>query len=108
MSNVTPINSELGEVFAQLPASCSTRWNARRKAAVVRAVQSGVISLEKAQAMYRLSLSEFYSWQRFLHVDGVDEVFARPLGVHSAGEVEGPAASRRKVPASIEQARELA
>ena len=107
MSNVTPINAELGEIFSQLPSTCSTRWNARRKAAVVRAVASGVISLEKAQAMYRLSLSEFYSWQRFLDVDGIDKVIGQALGVLPVGEAEGPAA-RRKAPASIEHARELA
>jgi hypothetical protein len=108
MTNVTPINAELGAIFAQLPKSCSTRWNARRKAAVVRAVQTGVISLEKAQSMYRLSLTEFYSWQRFLDADGVGSAVTQAYDTNPSGEIEPLAALRRRAPDSVEPKREMA
>ena len=88
MAEVTPIYDQLGVLSADLLPAFSSRWNARRKAAVVRAVLAGVISLDQAQALYRLSLSEFYSWQRFLRADGVDEVVARSLGIRTPSEIE--------------------
>jgi hypothetical protein len=63
MNNVTYINEDLRRISAELPQSYSTRWSASRKAAVVNAVELGVISLGKAMQKYRLSLSEFESWQ---------------------------------------------
>lgn len=88
MSNITPIGEDRAEIAAALPSSCSTRWNSRRKAAVVRAVLTGVISLDQAQAIYRLSVSEFYSWKRFLDAEGVEEVVARSLGIRTPSELD--------------------
>jgi len=42
----------------------NTRWVARRKAAVVAAVFSGVITLEEACHRYQMSKDEFAAWQR--------------------------------------------
>jgi hypothetical protein len=55
-----------------LPKSYATRWVAARKAQVVEAVQSGLISLDEALARYRLSLYEFMSWQRALQAEGLE------------------------------------
>ena len=49
-----------------------TRWVARRKAQVVKAVQTGLLSLDEALARYRLTVEEFASWQRALYRDGLE------------------------------------
>lgn len=41
-----------------------TRWVWRRKAQVVAAVDSGVLSLDEACARYEMSIEEFRSWQK--------------------------------------------
>jgi hypothetical protein len=57
--------------LATLPPPDTERWVARRKAQVVAAVQSGLITVDEAQARYRLSLEEFASWQRGLYRHGI-------------------------------------
>ena len=47
---------------ADLPPGDTRRWVASRKAAVVRAVRYGLITLEEAKARYGLSDEEFDSW----------------------------------------------
>lgn len=54
-----------------LPARDTTRWVASRKAQVVAAVESGLITIEEAMTRYNLSLEEFYSWQRAMDRGGV-------------------------------------
>lgn len=49
-----------------------TRWVARRKAQVVTAVQTGLLTLDEALARYRLTIEEFASWQRALYRDGLE------------------------------------
>lgn len=67
------IRKEKGPVFAttadgrkisraDLPPKNTTRWVARRKAAVVTAVQAGLIDMEEACGMYGLSEEELDSW----------------------------------------------
>ena len=56
---------------AYLPPADTIRWVPRRKAAVVAAVQSGVISLEEACRRYRLSEEEFHAWERGIATHGV-------------------------------------
>ncbi|TDL83563.1 DUF1153 domain-containing protein [Palleronia sediminis] len=48
---------------ADLPDPATRRWVASRKAAVVRAVQGGLIAREEARAMYALSDEEYASWE---------------------------------------------
>jgi hypothetical protein len=50
--------------FDQLPDEGTTRWVARRKAEVVAAVESGLLTTSEACDRYDLSLEEFVSWQR--------------------------------------------
>jgi hypothetical protein len=40
------------------------RWTSRRKAMVVTAVKSGVISREEARSIYQLSEEELLAWER--------------------------------------------
>jgi hypothetical protein len=54
-----------------LPPSDTKRWVIRRKAEVVAAVRSGVISLEDACKRYTLSVEEFLNWQRLVESHGL-------------------------------------
>ncbi|MEE4119325.1 MAG: DUF1153 domain-containing protein [Paracoccaceae bacterium] len=47
---------------ADLPPDDTRRWVASRKAAVVRAVRYGLITLDEAKSRYGLSEEEFESW----------------------------------------------
>jgi len=48
---------------SDLPPSNTQRWVARRKAAVVAAVDHGLIDPEEACQMYRLSAEELELWR---------------------------------------------
>ena len=54
-----------------LPAPNTKRWVIRRKAQVVVAVRSGVLSLNDACSRYNLSIEEFLSWQRLIDRHGI-------------------------------------
>ncbi len=54
-----------------LPPRNTSRWVASRKAQVVAAVESGLITIDEAMARYNLSLEEFCSWQRAMDRGGV-------------------------------------
>ena len=47
------------------------RWVTRRKAVIVSAVRTGVISLEEVCRRYGLSVEEFLAWQRAIDTHGV-------------------------------------
>lgn len=55
-----------------LPPAGTTRWVAKRKAEVVAAVESGMISLDEVMERYALSLEEYCSWQRAMQRSGVE------------------------------------
>lgn len=54
-----------------MPPPDTTRWVASRKAQVVAAVETGLMSIDEVMARYSLSHEEFYGWQRALHSAGV-------------------------------------
>ncbi len=54
-----------------LPPPDTKRWVVRRKAEVVAAVRSGLISLEEACKRYTLSIEDFASWQQLVEQYGV-------------------------------------
>lgn len=54
-----------------LPPADTKRWVTTRKAKVVNAVRSGLISLEEACKRYALSVEEFVTWQSLLDNHGV-------------------------------------
>jgi hypothetical protein len=64
-----PENDNAAETM--LPAPDTKRWVARRKAVIVNAVRSGVLSLEEACRRYQLSTEEFYAWQKAIDAHGV-------------------------------------
>jgi hypothetical protein len=55
----------------ELPPPDTKRWVIRRKATVVAAVRSGLLTLEQACERYKLSLEEFLSWQRLIDSHGL-------------------------------------
>jgi transposase-like protein len=58
-------------VSDDLPPPDTKRWVARRKAAVVVAVLSGVITVEEVCRRYQLSEEEFLAWRRAFEADGL-------------------------------------
>ena len=54
-----------------LPPPDTKRWVTRRKAVIVSAVRTGVISLEEVCRRYELSVEEFLAWQRAIDTYGV-------------------------------------
>ncbi len=56
----------------QLPPPGTKRWVIRRKAEVVAGVRAGLISLDEACDLYKLSVDEFLSWQRLLEKHGME------------------------------------
>ena len=54
-----------------LPPANTRRWTIRRKAAVVLAVQRGILSIEAACERYRLSREEFAGWERAIERHGI-------------------------------------
>jgi transposase-like protein len=55
----------------ELPPTNTRRWLARRKAAVVAAVSSGVLTIEEACRRYQMSKEEFSAWQRAFESYGI-------------------------------------
>jgi hypothetical protein len=66
-----PVPGRIASPFDALPPANTKRWVIRRKAEVVAAVRSGVISLEDACNRYKLSMEEFLSWQRLIDSHGL-------------------------------------
>ncbi|HEX6979954.1 MAG TPA: DUF1153 domain-containing protein [Alphaproteobacteria bacterium] len=62
-----------------LPPPNTKRWVIRRKAAVVAAVRTGLLSLEDACERYQLSVEEFLSWQRLIDRHGLPGLRATRL-----------------------------
>ncbi|QDC09685.1 DUF1153 domain-containing protein [Oceanicola sp. D3] len=64
---------------ADLPPSDTRRWVASRKAAVVRAVQNGLISLEDCMETYGISEEEYGSWSHAVEQHGEQALKATSL-----------------------------
>ena len=54
-----------------LPAPDTKRWHVHRKAQVVYAVRSGLVSVDDACRRYKLSAEEFASWQQLIEAHGL-------------------------------------
>ena len=71
--------------MTELPSPKTRRWVARRKAAVVAAVCSGIITLEEACRRYQMSEEEFFAWQRALETFGLLGLRASHVQQHRGG-----------------------
>ena len=74
INGVRTVNLPDGTVFSQtdLPPKNTQRWVASRKAAVVRGVAYGLLTLEEALARYGLSEEEFIHWAKAVSEHGDD------------------------------------
>jgi transposase-like protein len=81
--------------MTELPLPDTRRWVARRKAAVVAAVSSGMLTVEEACRRYRMSEEEFFAWQRAFEKDGI-------LGLR-AGYVQQYRSAHPKAPQTKKQ-----
>ena len=64
---------------ADLPSEKTRRWVASRKAAVVRAVSSGLIQRKEALERYALSDEEFSEWETAVDQHGEDALKATTI-----------------------------
>lgn len=64
---------------ADLPPASTRRWVASRKAAVVRGVNAGLITISEALEMYGLSQEEFSEWQTAVAAHGEQALKATAL-----------------------------
>ena len=67
------ISEQMGEpvTMDDLPAPNIRRWITRRKAEVVTAIRTGLLSLDEACVRYGITSEEFLSWQRLLDEHGL-------------------------------------
>jgi hypothetical protein len=75
-----------------LPPANTGRWVASRKAAVVTAVSSGMITIEDACRRYQMSEEEFCAWQRAFENNGIAGLCRKRRGIGSS-----PAMMTRRV-----------
>lgn len=54
-----------------LPPANTSRWVVRRKAEVVAAIDSGLLTIAEACSRYDLTLEELASWQRAVEREGI-------------------------------------
>lgn len=57
--------------LADLPNVDTQRWVPRRKAAVIVAVDCGLLTMEEACERYSISTEEFLSWRQAINDHGV-------------------------------------
>ncbi|WP_322111141.1 CtrA inhibitor SciP [Varunaivibrio sulfuroxidans] len=70
-ANIDHVSTDERDMDAnELPPADTKRWVSTRKAQVVTAVRTGVITLEEACRRYALSIEEFVSWQQKLDRHG--------------------------------------
>ncbi len=74
-----------GPATTTLPPANTKRWVTRRKAEVVNAVRSGIISLDEACRRYKLSIEEFASWQALIDHHGLAGLRATRVQDYRAG-----------------------
>lgn len=83
MSRHIPISVKLpdGSVLSlsDLPPSADCRWTAKRKAAVVLAVEHGLIQMDEAMFRYALSGRELTNWIAAFSERGTQALRVRPL-----------------------------
>src|ERR1700724_2620461 len=82
-----------------LPPPDTKRWVTRRKAVIVNAVRTGVISLEEVCRRYELSVEEFLAWERAIDTHGVPGLRVTRLQIypdHPPSRVAKPRCSAGK------------
>ncbi len=65
-----PPSTVSNPVGIDLPSANTKRWVIRRKAAVVNAVNAGVLTVDDACTRYKLSIEEFHAWRSLVERHG--------------------------------------
>jgi hypothetical protein len=71
--------------MTELPSPNTRRWVARRKAAVVAALSSGMITVAEACRRYHMSEEELFAWQCAFENYGIPGLRAGRLQERGAG-----------------------
>ena len=74
---------------ADLPDTNTRRWVASRKAAVVRAVDAGLLREDEARTKYSLSEEELEAWRDAVHQHGETALKATACQRYRQPKVEG-------------------
>jgi len=74
----------------ELPPADTKRWTPRRKAAVVEAVLSGMITIEEVCRRYELTVDEFLSWHHAMNAHGVPGLRTTRLQIYLGPAVALP------------------
>lgn len=77
-----PSGPEQGKAGLVLPAADTKRWSSRRKAAVVVATRTGVITREEACERYLLSDEELAGWETAFDKSGIPGLRVMSLRLH--------------------------
>jgi hypothetical protein len=75
--------------LAELPPANTRRWVTRRKAQVVAAVRSGLLTMQEACDRYTLSEEEFNSWKEHLDQYGMRGLRATRIQDYRGAVSEG-------------------
>lgn len=73
----------------ELPPSFRLRWTARRKAEVVIAVETGILSLDEACGRYIISPEEFAAWKNDYARKGMESLRCNALKRQRDAAAEG-------------------
>ena len=77
-----PSGPDQGKNGLVLPAADTKRWSSRRKAAVIVATRTGVITREEACARYLLSDEELAGWETAFDKSGIPGLRVMSLRLH--------------------------
>ena len=91
-------------LVADLPSPDTKRWVIRRKAEVVAAVRSGLLSLEQACSRYALNIEEFRAWERSVDRFGVKGL--RTTRTQFYLDSDRPLREREKIPPGVRNRRD--
>jgi hypothetical protein len=83
------VEASTGFVAKKSSNSVGIRWTPRRKAALVIAVDAGLLSIKEALSRYNLSVEEFSSWQQSFRYFGMHLPKARARAGMAAGRRHG-------------------
>ena len=65
-----------------LPSRGTERWTAARKAAVIKGVRQGLLTIEEACERYNLTIDEYRAWERDFDSHGEPGLRSTRVGIY--------------------------